>query len=133
MNFKKIGLPEKHGDYFYFGYNSGLQNQNVVYRMKNKNDYKVTTDNVDEVADIFFDSNSLSQDGTASKGATSWTEDGKLMAYQIQEKGSDWATIYVKDAETGKNLEKDVLKWVKHSSMSWTKDNKGFFYQKYDE
>lgn len=54
------------------------------------------------------------------------------MAYQINVGGSDWSTIYVRDAETCKDLETDVLKWVKFSTMSWTKDNKGFFYSRFE-
>lgn len=46
--------------------------------------------------------------------------------------GSDWATIYVREAETKKDLETDVLKWVKFSGISWTKDNLGFFYSRFD-
>jgi prolyl oligopeptidase len=44
--------------------------------------------------------------------------------------GSDWQTIYVKDATTGKTLE-DKIEWVKFSGISWAGD--GFFYSRYPE
>ena len=65
--------------------------------------------------------------------STAWTNDGKLMAYVTKSKGSDWKTIRVKNLETMKDLEKDVLTQVKFSSPTWDKDNSGFFYSKYDE
>jgi len=34
--------------------------------------------------------------------------------------------------DTGKDLP-DLIKWVKFSGASWTKDGKGFFYSRYDE
>jgi prolyl oligopeptidase len=53
------------------------------------------------------------------------------MAYSEVKGGSDWKTIYIKDVETGKNLE-DELMWIKFSGASWSKDNKGFFYSRYE-
>ena len=35
-------------------------------------------------------------------------------------------------SSTGKDLS-DLIKWVKFSGASWTKDGKGFFYSRYDE
>lgn len=46
--------------------------------------------------------------------------------------GSDWTTIHVRNATDGTDLSKDVLKWVKFSGVSWTKDNLGFFYSRFD-
>ena len=54
------------------------------------------------------------------------------MAYGIATSGSDWNEWHVRDIDTGKDLSDD-LKWVKFSGASWTKDNKGFFYSRYDE
>lgn len=45
--------------------------------------------------------------------------------------GSDWTTIKIREAKTGNDLEEE-LKWVKFSGVSWTKDNKGFFYSRFD-
>lgn len=41
LNFPKSGLVRKHGDYYYFSYNSGLQNQAVLYRVKEKNTWRI--------------------------------------------------------------------------------------------
>jgi prolyl oligopeptidase len=54
------------------------------------------------------------------------------MAYAIATSGSDWTEWHVRDIDTGKDLSDD-LKWVKFSGASWTKDNKGFYYSRYDE
>ena len=54
------------------------------------------------------------------------------MAYGIATSGSDWNEWHVRDIDTGKDLSDD-LKWVKFSGASWTKDNKGFYYSRYDE
>ncbi len=54
------------------------------------------------------------------------------MAYGLATSGSDWNEWHVRDVDTGKDLADDI-KWVKFSGASWTKDNKGFFYSRYDE
>ena len=58
------------------------------------------------------------------------SEDGKYLAYGLSKGGSDWKTIYVREVATGKDLD-DAVPWVKFSGISWTKDNKGFFYSRY--
>jgi prolyl oligopeptidase len=44
---------------------------------------------------VFFDPNTLSEDGTTFVRQKKFTKDGKLMAYGLSEKGSDWLTIKV--------------------------------------
>jgi prolyl oligopeptidase len=43
QKYAKMGVPHKHGDNFYFSYNSGLQNQALIY--------KITAPNVHEVSE----------------------------------------------------------------------------------
>jgi len=58
--------------------------------------------------------------------------DGKFMAYSISQGGSDWKRIYVKNISSGIDIPNDELNWIKFSGVSWTHDNKGFFYSRYD-
>lgn len=82
---------------------------------------------------MFLDPNSRSTEGVASLGATAWSLDGNHYAYAIKMGGSDWSTIYIRDAISKFDLMKDELKWIKFSSIAWTHDNAGFFYSRYDE
>jgi len=108
-NYEKIGSPTKHGDYYYFYKNDGLQNHYVLYR---------TEDLATEEAETFIDPNKFSEDGTISMAGTGFTKDGLLMAYLISEGGSDWRKIIVKDTETFAIIG-DTLIDVKFSAVSW--------------
>ncbi|MEP1094537.1 MAG: prolyl oligopeptidase family serine peptidase [Cyclobacteriaceae bacterium] len=118
-NYEKISAPNKYGDYYYFTKNDGLQNQSVIYRVKN----------FDDEPEVFLDPNTFSDDGTTALGGRSFSGDNKYLAYSISIGGSDWREIYVLNVET-KEQTSDKLMWVKFSGMSWYKD--GFFYSRYD-
>ena len=122
-NYEKIGSPFKEGDYTYFYKNDGLQNQYVIYRYKTGADPKT--------AEVFLDPNTFKEDGTISLGGTSFSKDGKTLAYAISEGGSDWRKILVMNTET-KEIVEDTLVDIKFSGMSWYK-NEGFYYSSYDK
>jgi prolyl oligopeptidase len=117
-NYPKFSAPFRYGEYYYFSKNDGLQNQSVLYRQKG----------LDGKAEVLIDPNKLSADGTTSLAGYSVSKDGKYMAYGISKGGSDWQTFYVRDLQTGKDLE-DELKWVKVSAIAWQEN--GFYYSKY--
>ncbi|SHG84545.1 prolyl oligopeptidase family serine peptidase [Winogradskyella jejuensis] len=122
-NYEKVGAPFIEGDYTYFYKNDGLQNQYVIYRYKNDAD--------PSTAEVFLDPNTFKEDGTISLGGTSFSKDGKILAYSISEGGSDWRKILVMDVESKKIVE-DTLVDIKFSGMSWYK-NEGFYYSSYDK
>ena len=122
-NYEKVGAPFIEGDYTYFYKNDGLQNQYVIYRYKNEAD--------PNTAEIFLDPNTFKEDGTISLGGTSFSKNGKLLAYAISEGGSDWRKILVMNTESREIIE-DTLVDIKFSGMSWYK-NEGFYYSSYDK
>jgi len=119
-NYPKVSSPFKRGDWYYFYKNDGLQNQYVLYRKKS----------LDGEEEVFLDPNTLKEDGTAALGSNSFSKDGKYFAYAINEAGSDWQTIYVKNTETKENLD-EVLEWCKFTGMAWAGD--GFYYSRYEK
>ena len=114
--------PAKRGEWYYISRNSGLQNQSILYR---KRSLEATEE------EVFFDPNTLSEDGTVALHAGSFTKDGRYYAYALASAGSDWVEIRVLDTETMKPLD-DHIKWVKFSGAGWTRDGRGFYYSAYD-
>jgi prolyl oligopeptidase len=121
-NFEKYKLPRKKGGRYFYEKNDGLQDQYVLCTVKS----------LESEPRVLLDPNKLSKDGTIALLDYEASEDASLLAYSISTAGSDWREIKVRDVRTGKDQE-DQLKWVKFSGISWTHDNKGFFYSRYDE
>ena len=119
-NYAKFDVPEKVGDRLFFTENSGLLNQSILY-----------VKDGDRAARVLLDPNTLSTDGTVALSAYEPSASGKLLAYAVSTAGSDWQEIRVRSVDNGRDAS-DTLKWVKFSDISWTKDNKGFFYEGYE-
>ena len=120
-NYEKYGTPFRGGAYTFYTYNTGLQNQSVLY---------VTRD-LKDPGRVLLDPNLLSKDGSASLAYATVSEDGRYLAYGVSEGGSDWTTWRLRDVTTGQDLP-DVVKWSKFSGASWAKDGSGFYYARYD-
>ena len=120
-NYERFSTPTRQGGRYFYTRNDGLQNQAVLYTVK-----KLT----DEPR-LLLDPNTLSADGTVALAGTSISPNGKFLAYATAASGSDWNEWKVRDIDTGKDLA-DEIKWAKFSGASWTKDNSGFFYSRYD-
>lgn len=117
-DYVKPGMPFKRNGMYYFYGNNGLQNQSVLYR----------SENLDDEPEVFLDPNTLSDDGTVALTGTSFSNDGKYMAYMISRSGSDWTEIYVMDVKT-KELLSDHIEWAKFTGAAW--DGDGFYYSAY--
>ena len=121
FDYERFGLPEKAGGYYFFTKNDGLQNQSVLYARKGL-----------KGADrVLIDPNSWAKDGATALDSWVPSKNGTLLAYSIQDGGSDWRTLRVLDSATGKVLP-DEIKWAKFTNISWV-GNDGFLYSRFAE
>lgn len=121
-NYERWDPPQRHGAYWFYLHNDGLQNQGVTY---------VTTDPATTPGRVLLDPNTLSSDGTIALRERAFSDDGKLFAYALSDAGSDWQIWRVRDVATGKDLP-DEIRWSKAGGASFRKDNSGFYYTAYD-
>ncbi len=119
-NFERLSAPTRHGDWYYYSRNDGLQNHSAIYRSAEPGGE----------AEIFLDPNTFSEDGTTSLAGLSFTRDGSLAAYMISEGGSDWRKAMVLDTRTMEQVG-DTLVEIKFSAISW-RGNEGFYYSSYE-
>jgi len=120
-NYERFGRPRKAGGRYFWSYNDGLRDQDLVY----------VAESLDAEPRVLFDPNELSDDGTVALAAYSVSEDGRHAAYALSESGSDWRTIHVRDVDTGEDLP-DLIRHAKFTGISWRKDGSGFYYSRYD-
>lgn len=119
---ERLTPPRKKGGRYFFGRNSGLDNQSVL----------VMRERVDGPDHVLIDPNKWSEDGADALAEWSVSEDGKHIAFATQEGGTDWRTIRVLDVGSGEVLEDDVA-WSRFSTIAWAKDGSGFFYSRFPE
>lgn len=123
FDYERFGVPLRKGGRYFYAHNSGLQNQAVLF----------VRESLAGEGRVLIDPNGWSQDGATALAEWLPSEDGRLLAYSIQDGGSDWRTIKVIDVATGKESG-DSVRWAKFSmALSWAKDGSGFFYSRYPE
>ena len=119
MDYERFGLPQKAGKYYFYARNSGLQNQSQLFVRKGLNG----------APRLLIDPNSWAKDGATALDGWEPSKSGKLLAYSIQDGGSDWRVLKVLDSATGKVLD-DEIKWAKFTGINWIGDA-GFLYSRF--
>jgi len=120
-DYEKYGVPFRKGERIFYTRNDGLQNQPALYWQEK----------LDGSPRLLLDPNGLSSDGTIALTGTAVSSDGQFLAYSLSEAGSDWQEWRVRRVDSGEDLP-DRVHWSKFSNASWTRDNRGFFYSRYD-
>ena len=119
-DYERFGIPYRAGDHYFYTRNDGLQAQAVLY----------VRASLGERGRILIDPNSWAKDGATALGEWLPSDDGKYLLYGVQDGGSDWRILRVKDVATGQDR-KDEIRWVKFSNLSWAKDSSGFYYSRF--
>lgn len=120
-DYERFSIPRKSHGHYFFTKNDGLQNQSPLYvrrGLKGKDR-------------LLIDPNAWANDGTTALDQWEPSPNGKLVAYEIQDGGSDWRTIKVVDVKTGQPLP-DEIQWAKFTNIAWV-GNEGFLYSRFAE
>lgn len=119
--YPKLRSPFGGGERLFFYENSGLENQPALY----------VQDRHDTPARVLIDPNAFSHDGLIAIVDQAASPDGRYLAYAVSTEGSAWREVRVRDVRSGQDLS-DELHGIKDSPLSWTKDERGFFYVRSD-
>ena len=120
-NTERFGVPEKHGNNYFYARNDGLQNQSPIY----------VQEGIDGTPRLLLDPNTLSTDATIALAEVGISADGKNYAYSLSDGGSDWRTIRFRDVVTGTDRN-DEIHWAKFTNIAWAHDASGIYYSGYD-
>jgi prolyl oligopeptidase len=119
-NYERFGIPKVRGGVQFFARNSGLQNQSVLYVQAPGAEPRV-----------LIDPNPWAKDGATALAEWTPSKDGKHLAYAVQDGGTDWRTIKVRDVATGTDLA-DTLEGAKYTgTVAWLPDGSGFYYSRF--
>ena len=122
-NYERYSIPVKVAGHYFFQKNDGLQNQPVLY----------VSDSLAAVPRPLIDPNPLSADGTTTIDVFRVSPDGKYLAYGLQDKGTDWRRWHIRVLGTNVDLPEELL-WSKYGDpVAWTRDSKGFYYNRFPE
>jgi prolyl oligopeptidase len=121
-NYERFGLPTKAGTRYFYTRNDGLQPQSVLY----------VREGLKGEGRVLIDPNLWAKDGATALAEWNPSEDGKHLLYSVQDGGTDWRVVRVKDVATGQDLS-DEVRWVKFSALDWAKDGSGFYYSRFPE
>nr|WP_246623458.1 prolyl oligopeptidase family serine peptidase [Sphingomonas colocasiae] len=119
-DFERFGVPRKAGSRYFYMRNDGLQNQSVLW----------VREGLAGPARVLIDPNGWAKDGATALGEWTASDDGAMLAYAIQDGGTDWRTVKLLDVANGRTLD-DEVKWVKFSPLSWAADGSGFYYSRF--
>ncbi|MFQ6006802.1 MAG: S9 family peptidase, partial [Woeseia sp.] len=119
-DYERYALPTKKAGRYFYWHNDGLQDQSVLY----------LTESLQGQPRVLIDPNRLREDATDSVGSVEISHDGTLIAYSISDGGSDWKQWHIHDVDSSED-HPDLISGTKFTGISWSLDDKGFYYGRY--
>uniref|UniRef100_A0A0N4Z5N4 Prolyl endopeptidase n=1 Tax=Parastrongyloides trichosuri TaxID=131310 RepID=A0A0N4Z5N4_PARTI len=122
MHYERYDVLGKHGNYYYYLYNNGSQETDIL----------IQTDNYTNIrnATKFVDLNNTTKKGYLLTKAA-FSSDGDIIAYAVSANGSDFNTIhFIYQNETKLN---DTIEHVIYSEITFVLNGTGFIYSKYPD
>ncbi len=121
INYERFSIPQKAGRQYFYTRNDGLQNQSVLYVRAGLNGAQR----------MLINPNDWAKDGATALDGWVPSKNGRMLAYSIQDGGSDWRTIKVMNVRNGQPMA-DEIRWAKFTGISWV-GNSGFLYSRFPE
>ncbi|HYP02649.1 MAG TPA: hypothetical protein VER76_20840, partial [Pyrinomonadaceae bacterium] len=115
-----VSAPAPRGGRYFYTRREGQQNQPVLY----------VREGAKAQDRVLLDPNALSPDGTIALDWWYASHDGKRLAYGLSENGNEQSTLYVMDADTGRNL-KEKIPNTRAASLAWLPGGDGFYYTRF--
>ena len=115
--------PARDGEYFYYLREEPGKNYEIYCRKKGS---------LEAPEEILLDVNKIAaQLDYCELGVFEVSPDGKLLAYSVDDDGSERHKLYIKDLTTGKLLADSIENTA--TTLAWAADNKTLFYVTLDE
>mgnify|MGYP003674452526 FL=1 len=122
FDYDDLGNPVEAGGKYFYERKSGGQNQAVLY----------VRDGAEGEERALIDPAGWSDDGATALAGWKPSGDGSLLAYAVQDGGSDWRTLKVLDVKTGE-VRADTVEWSKFTDLVWMPKNFGFLYSRFPQ
>lgn len=118
-----LSVPVQKGEYFYYSRTEKGKDYSIYCRKKG---------NLDAEEQIILDCNKLAEGKEYFRlGVYEVSPNQQILAYGIDDNGSEYYDIYFKNLETGEVLTDKILKTG--GSLEWANDNKSIFYSMFDK
>ena len=115
--YPKFSTPFGAGEALFFYENSGVENHAALY----------VQDRPNSPPRVLIDPNAFSRDGLIAIIDQSPSPEGRYLAYAVSRQGSARRAIRIRDVRTGQD-QVDELHGIVGPALSWTRDERGFFY-----